>query len=232
MKQETKQDTDQEDKQSEVAEKKLLSRIKKYSFGTTCSIFATCALLVILVSGVTYWCVSRGAESEIKTKNDKITSLETEITELEKDLATEKTIALGSDASDDNQDSCVSTAPNDTAQENIIASITSGNTQPLEGYSASSVNVILAATEAYGAQTQTQAVSDITSFISGATSPWDFSLSASILSSYGSSGYGQYFPNNAIVGKSADGRVISFSFDCDGKINQVFLASSEEIIGN
>ena len=223
----------EENNQSQDEEKKIVGRIKKYSGMTTYSIFITCILLVILSSGATYWWMNKNAESDIKSKNDRILTLEKKISKLEKDLADEKKSILGvgeTGTSETTDESCDSVAPNETAQENIIASVNVANTQPLEGYMADSVNVILAATEAYGTQTKTEAALDISSFVSDSISTWDFALPASVLSSYGAGGYGQYFPNNAIVGKASGGKVISFSFDCNGKISTVFMASAEELL--
>ena len=128
------------------------------------------------------------------------------------------------------QTTTTAVAPSASAIESIKSSITSGNTAALEGYMASSVSVVIAASEAAGAGTPTAAVTSITNFIANATSPWNFSLSASILSSYGAGSYKQYFPSIAIVGKSANKKVISFSFDSKGKIDTVFLAASEDLL--
>jgi len=123
-----------------------------------------------------------------------------------------------------------SVAPNAATIANIKSAITSANTAALEGYMASSVNVVIAASDGVGVVTPTKAVTNITSFIADATSPWDFSLSASILSSYGKGSYKQYFPNNAVVGKSANSKVISFSFDANAKISTVFMSANENIL--
>lgn len=188
-------------------------------------------ILILLVSavGATYWWRDKTATEFEKTQSDTISSLQKSKGDLEKQLATEK--AKTNPALIPNTEPiCTPISPNASTIANIKLSITSGNTQALEGYMASSVNVILAATEAYGPQTPTQAVSDVTTFISDETLGWDFALSASVLGSYGEGSYGQYFPGIAVVGKSANNKVISFSFDCDGKISTVFLASSEDIL--
>lgn len=117
---------------------------------------------------------------------------------------------------------CVAVAPTASVIENIKASITSGNTQALEGYMAASVNTILDATEAYGPQTPTQSVASITTFIgSPVTTTWNMEVAPSM---YSGGDSGQYFPTTAIVGKSNDNKVISFSFDCNGKIDTVFMS--------
>jgi len=181
------------------------------------------------VAGVSYWWRDKTANEIESQQTANLSSLQKTTDSLRTQLAAEK-VKNTKTTVVTNQTACTPVAPSASVIESIKASITSGNTAALEGYMAASVNTILAATEAYGPQTAAQSVSDVTSFIADATSPWNFALTASILSSYGSGGYEQYFPNNAIVGKSANGKVISFSFDCNAKISTVFLAASEELL--
>lgn len=122
------------------------------------------------------------------------------------------------------------TDPKAADVENIKASITSGNTAALEGFMAAKVNVIFAASEGLGERTASEAVGDITSFISDATAPWNFALANPELSGYQAGSYKMYFPSNAVVGKSANKKLISFTFNCDGKINGVFLTPSTDIL--
>jgi hypothetical protein len=122
-----------------------------------------------------------------------------------------------------------STAPSQATIDNVEASITSGNTAALEGYMASTVNVIIAASEGIGSRTPAQAVGDITSYISSATDPWSFALPAATLSGWASGSYSQYFPSGAVVGKSANNMVISFSFT-SGKISTVFMAKDATLL--
>jgi hypothetical protein len=127
---------------------------------------------------------------------------------------------------------CSEVAPTAIVAENIKASITSGNTAALEGYMAASVNVILAASEAYGPQSPIDAVGSVTSFIDQDITAWDydFDLSAATLTNYKDGDYSQYFPDFALVGKATNNKVISFSFDCNGKIDTVFLSASDSIL--
>lgn len=127
---------------------------------------------------------------------------------------------------------CSEIAPTASAIESIKASITSGNTVALEGYMASNVNVILAATEAYGMQTASHAVSSVTTFISDDINSWDynFSLPTATINSYKQSGYAQYFSSTSIVGLAPNNQLISFSFDCLGDIDTVFMASQADTL--
>jgi hypothetical protein len=191
-------------------------------------------LIVVLVgtaAGGSYWWRDKTAKEAEKQQVANISSLQQTTASLKKQLAAEKAKTTKT-ASAPGQLACTSKAPDATTISNIEASITSGNTAALEGNIATSVNVIIAASEGLGAKTPTQAVTSITSFISPDPSSWDydFSLSASTLSSYGKGSYSQYFPSNAVVGKATNKKVISFSFDCNAKISTVFLAANEDLL--
>jgi hypothetical protein len=113
--------------------------------------------------------------------------------------------------------------------ENVSAAISSGNTAALEGYMANSVMVVYAATEYAGARTPAQAVADL-NYLSSATDPWDFGLSAATIFSYKSGDYGQYFQGNIIVGKSANNYVVSFTINASNKISTVFIAGDAGLL--
>lgn len=112
---------------------------------------------------------------------------------------------------------------------NIESAITSGNTSALESYMASSVAVVIAATESAGTRTPSQAVSDL-KYLSNATDPWDFKLDATTLTKYQNGAYKTYFKTNTLVGKSANGYVVAFNFDSAGKINGIFMAVNSSLL--
>jgi len=187
------------------------------------------SVLVIIVvwlffaaaGGAYIWRDNQAKNTEAE-KDSQIASLQASLKEAQDKLAV--------DTTDTNPTTCSVKSPSASATENIEASITSANTAALEGYMATSVTTVLAASEEGGTYNRTQAVSNITAFIADATSPWNFDLTSSVLGSYGEGDYAQYFPGSAIVGKSANNKVISFSFDCDGKIKTVFMSASEDIL--
>ena len=158
-----------------------------------------------------------------KIRTDEISSLKQKNTSLENDLAEAKKKAVTSSSATE------STTPSAAVLENIKAAIKTGDTAALEGYMASSVNVILAASEAYGPQTPTQAIKDL-EYLNNATNPWDFALASATLSKYQSGDYKQYFPATALVGQSANNYVVSFQFDSNGKINGIFMTVSADLL--
>ena len=182
-------------------------------------------LLILAIGGVNWWLTSK-CNDEKQQKDAQISQLEQDKKDLQKQLDEEK--AKQASASDSSDETACKT-PSSSDVENIKASITSGNTAALEGYMATKVTVILAASEGIGERTPTQAIGDIDSFISDTTS-WNFALPAATLNAYSSGFYTKYFPDGAVVGKANNKKVISFSFDCDGKIKTVFLSASSDIL--
>ncbi len=188
---------------------------------------------LILLGGTAtgaYWWRDKEAKDYAVQKTTELQILRTKVSDLEKQLKDAKAKIPGT-IEEVVVTSCTAKQPVAASIENIKASITSGNTAALEGYMAASVNVIFAASDGLGPRTATQAVGDITSFIDDTTvATWSFSIPASELSSYGTGDYEQYFPATAVVGKSSDGKIISFSFDCNGKISTVLMSQSGDIL--
>lgn len=192
-------------------------------------------LLVLTLAGASaagayFWRDNEASDFEKQQASD-IDGYKNTISDLQKQLADALAVST-TDTAEDADTVCTEIAPSAVTIENIEASITSGNTAALEGYMASSVNVILAASEAYGAQTPTQAIADISSFLSDDLDSWDydFSLPAATLSAYQSGDYADYFSGISVVGKASNDHVISFSFDCDGNIDTVFLSTIASIL--
>ena len=94
---------------------------------------------------------------------------------------------------------------------------------------ASTIKVIIAASEGIGDRTPVQAINDL-KYLDSATDPWDFALNATTLSKYQSGDYKDYFKSTSIVGKSANNYVISFNFDSSGKINGIFMSVNSDLL--
>ncbi len=185
--------------------------------------FIAATILAIATTGVIIYYQNSKFTKELADKSNRITELEAKIKNLEKSQT------QASNSGEINKPICI--APNSNAVENIIASITSKNTAALEGHLATPVSVILSASEGIGNRTPSQAVSDISGFISNAHD-WDFSLPQSMIDSYRNGFYANYFPENSIIGRSDNNKVISLSFNCAGKISTVFLSPSSDLLLN
>lgn len=183
-------------------------------------------LLLLAASYGGYWYKGQQAKKESDEKQQQIDKLEEEKKKTEEELAAEKS-KKSSDS--DSESSATKTKPSESDLENIEASITSGNTAALEGYMASKVNVIMAATECCGSRTPAQAIGDL-QYIEAGTDPWNFSLPAATIASYQAGYYSSYFPADALVGKSANDYVVSFTFDSNGDIDGIFMAINADLL--
>jgi hypothetical protein len=163
-------------------------------------------------------------DGKVNTENQQ---LKTQVEQLKKQLSN----AQSSTNATSSQTAACTTgiAASQPLKDNIEAAINSKNTAALQGYMASSVNVVIAASEKGGAEAPTDATKDLEYTYSG-TSPWDFNVPAATLTAYKAGFYKQFFPENAFVGKAANSQVVSFGFDCNGKINVVFMAADENLL--
>jgi hypothetical protein len=199
-------------------------------------LYAVIGLAVIAGSvGAGYMWRDITANDTKKSQDSKISTLENTKTTLEKQLADEKAKydALIANGGTQPITPCTSIAPSATAIDNIKASITSGNTAALVGYSAATVTRVFVSSAGVMTTTPATTVPSVTEFITDDNTSWDyeFSLPAATLTTYrNSTTYGKYFPTIAVVGKATNKKVISFSFDCTGKIDTIFMADNADII--
>lgn len=187
----------------------------------------TIVVVLVLVAGSAgsaYWWRGRSALSYEKKQAADIASLRKDKANLTTELAAAKGAANATAA-------CTAKAPDASTVENIEASITSANTAALQGYMASSVADVYAASDAIPPKAPADSVSDISSFVTDQiTGVWSFPVDAGTVATYRQGSYGQYFPSIAVVGSSTRHRVISFAFDCSGKINTVFMAADDAVL--
>lgn len=155
--------------------------------------------------------------------------LQAQVDDLKKQLANTK---KGQDKTSSNgtqTNECAFAEPSQMLKNTIADAISSKNTAALEGYMASAVDVVFAASEKGGPVTPAQAVIDL-NYLSGATAPWDFNLAAATLDSYKAGYYRPYFEGAVYVGKSANEYVVAFGFDECTKINRIFVSGSADLL--
>ena len=176
-------------------------------------------LLVLLLAGG-----GAGAwwyhQEQLAKKDAKIEKLQGEVHALSEKLSTDlKT-------TDETAETEVVTDANREAIQEAVTNKAYGDLTPFFG---ESVTIILAASEGLGARTPTQAVEDL-AYLNSATAPWNFELDEETLTAYGTGGYATYFPEDAVVGKSANNYVVSFSFTSTGEISTIFIAPDAELL--
>lgn len=180
--------------------------------------------LLLIVIAILAWQLWVCLDNDKKADADK-KLLQTQIDGYKKQLEEAQKSSANNDP---NPAQCKNSASPSLAQ-NIAAAIGSQNTGALQGYMATSVNVVIAASEKSGNVTAAQAVTDL-DYTKTGTAPWNFSLPSNELAAYKTGFYKQYFPDTAYVGKAQDNLVVSFGFDCNGKINTIFMAANADLL--
>lgn len=183
-------------------------------------------LVLLLIAGAAiagYWWRGEDAKDEAKKAAAAASVLQQQIDQLEKDLTAAK--AEHKETSTE----ASAKAPSQATLDNIEAAVKSGNYAALQGYMASKVTVILAASEGLGERTPTQAIADV-KYLDDGTDPWNFDLSAATMENYMDGDYKKYFPEGALVGKSANNYVVSFTFDHEAKISGIFMTSNAALL--
>ncbi|MBA3757834.1 hypothetical protein H0X09_03145 [Candidatus Saccharibacteria bacterium] len=178
----------------------------------------TALLLIVAAAYGTYYWRDKEANTITKRQQSEIAALEQRVSDLRRAVADAKNEVAQDEAAEPK-------APALATLDNIEAAVKSGNYAALQGYMATKVNVIIAASGGVGERTAAQAVTDI-KYLDTGTDPWDFSLPEATLSDYRAGDYKQYFPATAFVGKSANNYLVSFNFDGDSKINGIFMAAN------
>lgn len=180
-------------------------------------------IIALAVFNFLQWRQIQSLKADEKEHKADFDASRQKVSDLEKQLTEEK--AKSATPTADN----TVTPPSAAAIENIKASISSGNTAALAGYMAPTVRVIIAASEGIGDRTPTQAIKDL-DYLDEATDPWNFALPPSTLSQYATGSYGQFFPSTAVVGRSANKYVVSFTFNNSGKISGIFMCVNADLL--
>lgn len=111
----------------------------------------------------------------------------------------------------------------------VSTAVTDQKYSDLDGVMKDMVTVVLAASEKGGEVDKATAIKDL-DYLKSATVPWNFNLDQAELDSYADGDYKQYFTDNTIFGKSADGMVVAFGVNDDGIIDAVFMAANAELL--
>ena len=191
---------------------------KKKSKGKKFLMFLLVLLLMAGAAAAGWYYRDMQAKDDEKVLKAEITSLKASNAKLKDELAA----ATAANAA--------ARVPSEETIANIKAAVESGNFAALESLMSNPVTVILAASEGLGERTPTQAVTDL-DYLDAGTDPWDFALTVAVLDGYRAGDYAKYFPQTALVGKSANNYVVSFSFDNDGeKIATIFMTNSADTL--
>jgi hypothetical protein len=181
-------------------------------------------ILLLALLGWMWWQLKVCMDNEATLQKEK-TDLQSQVQTLKEQLA-----AKGAAAETTPCDSTITQA----LKDNIKDAVNSDNTAALEGYMASSVKVIIAASEFGQDRTPAQAITDMNYIQS--SSGWIFALSPATISGYLGGSYGtgspgvNYFTATTYFGKASDDKLVAFNFDSCAKINQVFMSASADLL--
>ena len=211
---------------SSVEEVKV-KKISKWHIIKKILLFLLIIVLMAAAAFGAYWWRDKDAKSSEKTQASEISSLKSDLalTNIKLSNALIENEALSNQSA-----ACTEVAPALGVLESIKSSITSSNLSALLGYMNSSVALALADKSSSEVVTAAQALSDISAFTADATLPWNFSVIASTLNTYKQGSFGKYFVSTSTVGKSANNKVVSISYDCSGKIDTIFMSSKESLL--
>jgi hypothetical protein len=177
-------------------------------------------ILLLLIGWLSWqWMECKKQETKLK---EQAKELQAEIDKLKGIEPKDET------AAEEDEVACNDT-PTQTMKDNIKAALDTKNTAAFATYTSNPVKYVLAASEFGGDQTPDGAATSL-EYTHSATGPWDFNLPAPTLADYDAGFYTDYFDANTYVGRSTDGMVVAFDFNCVGKISQIFVSASEDLL--
>ena len=209
---------------NDMTQKNEQKKPKTQRIGLWISIAINIILLAIIAW--LWWQLAECTQREKTLVGDK-KNLVSQIDSLKKQLADKGAATANSDA-------CTNTPIAQSLKDNIRDAINSDNAAALEGYMADKLKVIIAASEFGETRTPAQAVTDL-NYIHD-SSGWNFALSTATINSYLNGSYGtgspgvNYFTSSTYFGKASDDKLVAFNFDSCGKINQVFMAATADLL--
>lgn len=198
--------------------------VRTGSGGGKKKVMASAAIVILLIgtnAGLFLWQqrlvkeVRREAAEERSAKE----ALEEKVETLESEVSAAQTESAAAEKAND------TTANVSTIQSAFIHQ----DYAALQPHLAAQVMVILAASEGVGSRTPEQVPGDL-AVLSSATAPWNFTVSEETLAEWRTGDYKQYFPEGAIVGRSANNYVIALQQNAAGKVTTIFISPDAALL--
>lgn len=111
----------------------------------------------------------------------------------------------------------------------LTETMNSGNTAAIESNMAASVSYATAASGNVGTTGPVGAVQQL-DYFKDSKVPWNFDIPAATLNTYKAGSYKDYLADDVYFGASADGMFVSFRTNSAGKIDQIFMAASVDLL--
>src|SRR3990167_289224 len=182
-------------------------------------LFSNSTSLAFFISIVVSLFIIIGLVLLVFSYRSKITHLETDKKELQKQVDELKK-QVSNTSSTLTSPATGITIPT-SLKENVQNAVNTGSYSALQSNLASKVTVVKVGSGS-STMSSAEAIAAL-SYLSGATGSWNWDGSSS---QYQSGSYGQYFGDNAIVGTSSDGYVISANVDQNGQIDAILVSSN------
>ncbi|MCU1440159.1 MAG: hypothetical protein JWP85_1156 [Rhodoglobus sp.] len=115
-------------------------------------------------------------------------------------------------------------SPSAEQRQHFLEVMQTGNTQPFMQDFADEVTVALWHTDCCGVLGAFDAIGHLP-IRPELTATWDFTLDEATLEGFRTTGAGDYFPVNALVGVSSDGDIVAFTPGGDGRITTVLVST-------
>lgn len=113
--------------------------------------------------------------------------------------------------------------------QNVAAAVSSGNYAAIDGYLADKVSYAIAASSGQGTLTKAQAIKQL-EYLNNGTAPWNFNIANATITKYKAGAYSSYINDDVIFGVSGNKYFVSFRLDSNNKIDQLFIASSTDLL--
>jgi cytoskeletal protein RodZ len=181
-------------------------------------ILAVVALGLAVLAGV-LWFTNKDSKTD-KSKSQTTASSSSSSNSSEEDKSTS--------TKDSEQKTKCSPDVTQTEKDAIAAAISTQDYAALKPYMADTVNVVYAASEKGGDETQDQAVADMRYL--NISENWDFNLSKGVTDVWAAHFYKNYFVEPFFAGRAETEEVVSFQFDDCAKIRTIFVASSYNLL--
>lgn len=118
------------------------------------------------------------------------------------------------------------TFPSTELQEQYRSAFESGDTDPLRHSFSPDVEVTLAGSECCGVMPRPDAVAQLDYVMPGSGASWNFAPDAALLDAMRAGDYADFFPEDALVGVSSDGYLLSFVPGADQLVARVLITTA------
>lgn len=199
----------------------------KKGFGKKLLVILVVLILMAGSAAAAYWWRDKQANEFESAQAESALALQQQVSDLTTEIGNAANYNGDTSTFCDSADECLPVAPAASVIENIKAVINTANTQPLLGYVADGATAVTVDAGGVSSSPSNGTVVAMTNFLEKSSHVWDFNLSDLLVDSYKAGAYGKYFSDATIIGKSDNGEVIAITFDCNSKIYDILLSTSE-----